>query len=275
MLGLKRVVVTGASRGIGYELVRLLLNAGGFEVVGTSRAWEDSKSSLASLTSLAASTQSGGGRRPSTFSPLTLDVGDSDSRLGFPRALAGVLRNSKLHVLVNNAGLFPSPSGRWSEEAFRGLLASNAVGPLRLAEDLRQFAADDFHVVNVTSGLGRLALVRPPYRAALEACRSLQDLEALPYVEAYGAEAPQGSAPAYSLSKAALNRGTRLLAEAWGGAARVSAVDPGWCATAMGGPSAPRKPAEGALSVLHMVLSSADTVGTGKVHTSKGQVVEP
>jgi len=40
--------------------------------------------------------------------------------------------------------------------------------------------------------------------------------------------------PAYKVSKAALNRGTRLLASgALKGVARVNAVDPGWCKTDM------------------------------------------
>ena len=286
MIGIKRVVVTGASRGIGLELCRLLMRAGGFEVVGTSRAWHYHRGAHAELSALAASTQAGGGLRPSSFSALDLDLADAGSRLGFPLALAGALRNSKLNVLVNNAGYYPSRAGAWDAATFRTVMEVNALAPLRLAEELRQQgAAEDYHAVGVTSGLGRLSALRAPYSAALPACHSVADLAALPFVEDYlsssgsgsgsGGGAPQPVAPLYSLSKAVLNRGTRLLAEAWGGAARASAVDPGWCSTAMGGSAAPRTPREGALSILAVILGSADTVGTGGVHTCKGVRVDP
>jgi NAD(P)-dependent dehydrogenase (short-subunit alcohol dehydrogenase family) len=60
-----------------------------------------------------------------------------------------------------------------------------------------------------------------------------------------------GYAPAYSMSKAALNACTRLLAHAYGPrGVLVNAVDPGWVRTRMGGPSAPRSPEDGADTIV-------------------------
>ena len=56
-------------------------------------------------------------------------------------------------------------------------------------------------------------------------------------------------APAYSISKAALNAITVMLAHAMP-FARVNCVDPGWVRTDMGGPHAPRSVEEGAAGIV-------------------------
>ena len=54
-------------------------------------------------------------------------------------------------------------------------------------------------------------------------------------------------APAYSMSKAALNAFTRILAHTYrDSGVLANVVDPGWVRTEMGGPAAPRSPREGA-----------------------------
>jgi NAD(P)-dependent dehydrogenase (short-subunit alcohol dehydrogenase family) len=56
-----------------------------------------------------------------------------------------------------------------------------------------------------------------------------------------------GYTAAYKISKAGLNALTRIVAdEVKGDNIKVNAMCPGWVATEMGGPSAPRTPTEGA-----------------------------
>ena len=264
----RTVLITGANRGLGFELARLLLRRGGFHVVAASRApfpsgprtelravWEGTGSPLAEL----------------RF--VELDVADPVSRARLAPQLSEALGGTrKLDLLCNVAGVYER---EWSAAALARALATNASGPLRLAETVLPFAADGFHVINVSSGLGRLAALGAaggaPHAAAARACASVAEVEALPF----SAAAPPGPAPAYALSKAALNRGTQLLAAEWREAGhRVNSVDPGWCRTDMGGPAAARSPFEGALSIYALIAGHPGVIGTGKFFDSKGEHVE-
>jgi NAD(P)-dependent dehydrogenase (short-subunit alcohol dehydrogenase family) len=89
--------------------------------------------------------------------------------------------------------------------------------------------------VNVTSGYGKTRFLSDAYKAALASCDSVDDLERKIVFKSDDPVLgkPGADVPAYKLSKAALNRGTQILAKAFKGTARVNSVEPGWCKTDM------------------------------------------
>ena len=219
---MRRVVVTGANRGLGLELTRQLLAAGD-EVVATARQPKtaDALHKLASTS---------GGR----LTVVRLDVGDPDE-VGAAALQIGE-RFDSVDLLFNNAGIWTAPGE--TDRASSGALADlrpepvlevlriNAVAPLLVTQALapRLARAGRATVVNLSSGLG-----------SIEGTTARGNL-------------------AYAMSKAALNMLTRqLAAELAGQGVVVVAMSPGWVATDMGGRSAPLEPDESVHGILNVV----------------------
>jgi NAD(P)-dependent dehydrogenase (short-subunit alcohol dehydrogenase family) len=159
-----------------------------------------------------------------------LDVADPDS----VRELAAELEEAygRLDVLVNNAGILYDTWQRGVEadlDVVHEALETNLFGAWRTTQSCLPLLRRSEHgrIVNVSSGAGAL--------------------------NSMGA-----GAPAYSVSKAALNALTRILAaELRGDRILVNAVCPGWVATDMGGPGG-RPVEQGAASVMWAVLLADD-----------------
>jgi NAD(P)-dependent dehydrogenase (short-subunit alcohol dehydrogenase family) len=159
-----------------------------------------------------------------------LDVADPDS----VRELAGELEEAygRLDVLVNNAAIHYDPWQRGVDadlDLVHEALETNLFGAWRTTQACLPLLRRSQHgrIVNVSSGSGSLSSM--------------------------GA-----GTPAYSVSKAALNALTRILAaELRGDGILVNAVCPGWVATDMGGPGG-RPVEEGAASVMWGVLLPDD-----------------
>jgi NAD(P)-dependent dehydrogenase (short-subunit alcohol dehydrogenase family) len=204
-------VISGASRGLGFETCRQLGRLG-FRVLLTARDHARGRAAAAALE---------GQGLGVVFYPL--DVTDARS----VRALEAHLEREygRLDVLVNNAGVFLDPMPPEDPSAssvFRADIATvrysmetNAYGPLRLCQALIPLMKGHGRVVNVSSGMGQLTEMN-------------------------------GCCPGYRFSKASLNALTRILAdELRDTGIKVNSVCPGWVRTEMGGPHAERSVEEG------------------------------
>jgi len=219
----KTVLITGANKGIGHEVARQLAAKGCHVFVGARNAKAGRKAAEKIAKKCG----------KATF--LELDVADSDSVTTAARELSN--SEDHLDVLVNNAGIIVDGDDailEISDDLFRSTLETNTLGPLRVtrafAPLLRKSKAP--RVINVSSGSGQLT---------------------------GGAD---GWAPAYSISKTALNGLTSQLSAALPKFA-VNSVCPGWVRTEMGGENASRSVEEGADTIVWLASEAPQDL-TGK-----------
>jgi NAD(P)-dependent dehydrogenase (short-subunit alcohol dehydrogenase family) len=227
-------LVTGANKGIGLEIVRQLA-ARGLQVWIGAR---DARRGAAAAERYALDGL--------TVDSVVLDVTRPES---IAAAVATVqARSGRLEVLINNAGVLldrQQPPSQTPPDVLRATLETNLIGVLKVTRSFLPLlqAGSGARVVNVSSGGGQL-------------CDMTQSLWA----------------PAYQISKTALNALTCLLA----GEFRplgipVNVVCPGWCRTDMGGAEAPRTPAEGADCVIWLATESPRDV-TGKFFRDRQEI---
>ena len=231
----KTALITGANRGIGQEVARVLATQG-WDVLVASRDRAKGDSAAARLR------KATGGR----LRGVELDV-TSD---GSVATAAQKLRDGAIRIdaLVNNAGIY-------RDGGVGPTIETNFFGPLRVVEGLRPLLRDGATITNVTSGLGELANLAPARRALL-ADPALDRAHLVDAIREFVAGGGQGwGTDAYGISKAALNALTRVLAHEHP-ALRVNATCPGWVRTDMGGRGAPRSVEEGAASVLWGVTTT-------------------
>jgi NAD(P)-dependent dehydrogenase (short-subunit alcohol dehydrogenase family) len=214
-------VVTGANRGIGFEICRQLARSSGIRVVLTSRDPDKGRAAAHQLA-----------QQGLEVDVQRLDVTDAQSIAALVAFLER--RYGRADILVNNAGVLLDPRGsRFLDSppaTYRATLETNFIGPLALCQALLPFMRRQGYgrIVNVSSGMGQLS--------------------------AMGV-----GSPAYRLSKAALNALTCLLAaELRGSGILVNSMCPGWVRTQMGGSGAPRTVEQGADTAVWLATLPAD-----------------
>jgi NAD(P)-dependent dehydrogenase (short-subunit alcohol dehydrogenase family) len=219
----KTVLVTGANKGIGHEVARQLAAKEFHVFVGARNAKAGRK----------AAEEIAKQRGKATF--LEIDVSDNESVTNAVREFSKI--GDHLDVLVNNAGIIVDGDAailEVSDDLLRKTLETNTLGPLRVTRAftllLRKSKAP--RVINVSSGGGQLT---------------------------GGAD---GWAPAYCISKTALNGVTVQLAAALPQFA-LNSVCPGWVRTDMGGGNATRSVEEGADTIVWLASEAPQDL-TGK-----------
>jgi NAD(P)-dependent dehydrogenase (short-subunit alcohol dehydrogenase family) len=208
-------LVTGANRGLGFEICRQLAQRG-VSVVLTARRADKGQAAAAQL-------QAEGLRV--SFQPL--DVTQPDSVRGAVDAVQ--VQFGRLDILVNNAGIlmgYTEPGLRFPLDMVRQLMETNTYGPLQLCQAVIPLMQQNNYgrIVNISSRAGQLASM------------GSQSL-------------------GYRMSKTALNVITRVIAsELQGTNILINSMSPGNIRTDMGGPQAPRSPAQGADTAVWLAL---------------------
>lgn len=207
-------LVTGANRGIGLEISRQLL-ARGLRVVMTGRDEQATQRALRGLGGDASASGRAIAARLDVTEPASIEAARQTiaSRFG----AVDVLVNNAAVLLFESSGVLSIPA-----EGYQRTFDTNLFGVIEACRVFVPTMAERGYgrVVNVSSGAGQLSSMST-------------------------------YAPAYSISKAALNAFTRILAETYRRrGVLANAVDPGWVRTDMGGRSAPRSVQEGAETIV-------------------------
>jgi NAD(P)-dependent dehydrogenase (short-subunit alcohol dehydrogenase family) len=136
----RRVVVTGASSGIGAETARALASTGADVTLAVRNL--EAGSNVAN--GIAEKLPSGAG----ALQVARLDLADPASVAGFVRAWTG-----PLHILINNAGVMALPQLTRTAAGYEMQFATNHLGHFALATGLHQWlaAANGARVVSVAS----------------------------------------------------------------------------------------------------------------------------
>jgi NAD(P)-dependent dehydrogenase (short-subunit alcohol dehydrogenase family) len=221
-------LVTGANKGIGFEVVRQLARKR-FHVFLGARNEKAGEAAAEKLN------KEGEKKDYGKITFLKIDISNPES---IKRAAGEFSKGSdRLDALVNNAGILLDDDKdilKITPEIFETTLRTNTLGALLVSQTFVPFLkkSDTPRIANVSSGGGQLT------------------------------DGADGWAPAYCISKTALNGVTSQLAAALPKFA-VNSVCPGWVRTDMGGSNASRSVAEGASGIVWLA-ADAPQRETGK-----------
>lgn len=213
---MERILITGANRGVGFELVKQYIQSGNVQVFATCRT-------PGTATDLNALAQ----QNPDSLTIIQLEINDSESIDASVKAVEQ--HTDALDVLINNAGIYPKDEsrdlGKLVAEDVAHVVTTNSVSPLMVTQAYRHLLkkGNNPRVVMISSQMGSLT------------------------------NAGSG-AYAYRMSKASMNMAARLLANdsQMSGITTIT-THPGWVQTDMGGSSASITPYESASGLIKLI----------------------
>src|SRR5229473_2741641 len=212
----KRIaLVTGANKGIGFEVARDLARKGFHVFLGA----RDKKAGRAAEEKL---------RKDGQVTFLKIDIANRESVERAPEEFSR--QANRLDALVNNAGILLDDDKdilTITPDIFETTLRTNTLGALLVSQAFVPFLkkSDAPRIVNVSSTGGQLT------------------------------DGADGWAPAYCISKTALNGVNSQLAAALPGFA-INVVFHDWAPTEMGGSNATRSIAEGASGIVWLAADA-------------------
>jgi NAD(P)-dependent dehydrogenase (short-subunit alcohol dehydrogenase family) len=245
---MKRIaVVTGANRGIGLAIAKLLAKSGA-HVVLTSRDPSKGEAAASEIRAEGLSVET-----------AALDVTREESARELATALTEA--HGGIDILVNNAGI---AMDGFNAEVAQRTIETNYFGPLRVTESFLPSIRKGWRIVMVSSGVADRSRLSAGLRKKL-AAKGLTREELSELMSAFVAAVARGDheaegwpSSAYCVSKIGLNRLTEILGEelsADGRGILCNAACPGWVRTDMGGRSAPRSPEKGAETPVWLALA--------------------
>ena len=220
-------LVTGANKGIGFQISRQLAQAGLHVIIGArDKGRADAAKEALAMEGL-------------TVQTVRIDLEDWDSIISAAASIEA--DHGRLDVLVNNAGIFDfadGPPGKASLEAVSKVMDTNFLGTLAVTQAMLPLLrkSRSARIVNLSSSLGSLALNGDP---------------SSPYYA--------NQFIGYNASKAALNMLTVQLSEELRGTGiEVNSVSPGFVKTDLTGYGT-MTPEEGAKLPVRYALGSDQT----------------
>jgi NAD(P)-dependent dehydrogenase (short-subunit alcohol dehydrogenase family) len=235
----KNILVTGANRGIGLELCKLLAPHKNFKVILTSRN-EKGRIITEELIKLGYDIHYSN-LDVSDFASLKVVIADIVNKIG------------KIDILVNNAGIYVDSKDldefpsflELTEKILAQTLDTNTFGVIYLIQLIRQYMADDGLIINLSSGGGKI-----------------------------NTSGDRSGHVAYRLSKSAINSFTKSISQKkFRINIKIISICPGWVRSDMGGPNAPRSKLEGATDILKVILNHSSIENGSFSYNSEKQLL--
>lgn len=213
----KTILITGANKGIGFEMAKQLLRHG-YRVVVTGRSESRLEKAVEELK-----------KEKGEVKSLLMDVSDMDSIKKAANDFSKL--NLKLDVIVNNAAVLSEKDKsilKDDDSILVEAITTNSYGPLRVTKAFFPFMNKPSRIINMTSGGGSMSEPVGGWSPAY--CVSKTLLNSITRQLAYELQSQN---------------------------IVVNAACPGWTRTDMGGNSAPRSVEKGAETPIWLITEAA------------------